>query len=160
MDLQNDPQFQSFDVAFLSIAFDTQEELAFAAQEFGTEIPLLTDPEHQVSQAYDVLQWAVGSGEPGHTFVLVDDAGKVVWIQDYGHPSNRGVMYVPIEELVREINKKVTVICGAGISQSEDVSAALGLGAQGVLVASGVVKSRDPYAVMHSFAKATKRQVV
>lgn len=63
-------------------------------------------------------------------------------------------------KLVREINKKVIVICGAGISQSEDVSAALGLRAQGVLVASGVVKARNPYAVMHSFAEATKRQVV
>jgi triosephosphate isomerase len=59
-------------------------------------------------------------------------------------------------KLVREINEKIIVICGAGISHSEDVSAALELGAQGVLVASGIVKAKDPYAVMHSFANATK----
>ena len=59
-------------------------------------------------------------------------------------------------KLVREINEKIIVICGAGISHSEDVSAALELGAHGVLVASGIVKAKDPYAVMHSFANATK----
>ena len=59
-------------------------------------------------------------------------------------------------KLVREINEKIIVICGAGISHSEDVSAALELGAQGVLVVSGIVKAKDPYAVMHSFANATK----
>ncbi|MBC8331482.1 MAG: hypothetical protein H8E28_05830, partial [Anaerolineae bacterium] len=48
-------------------------------------------------------QWAVATGEPGHTFVLVDADGKIAWIQDYGAPQNRGVMYVPVEELVSEI---------------------------------------------------------
>jgi alkyl hydroperoxide reductase subunit AhpC len=71
--------------------------------EYGTLIPLLTDEDQTVSKDFDVLQWAVASGEPGHTFVLVDENGKVVWIQDYGAPENRGVMYVPVEELVMEI---------------------------------------------------------
>lgn len=103
MDLQNDPAFQSLDVAFLSIAFDSPEVLREAGQQIGATIPLLSDSDHSVSQAYGVLQWAVASGEPGHTFVLVDESGAVVWIQDYGAPENRGVMYVPVDELVREI---------------------------------------------------------
>ena len=103
MDLQNDPAFQSLDVGFLSIAFDTPEELSQVSREYGTKIPLLTDRDHSVSEDFDVLQWAVASGEPGHTFVLVDENGKVVWIQDYGAPENRGVMYVPVDELVMEI---------------------------------------------------------
>jgi peroxiredoxin len=103
VDLQNDSAFQSLDVAFLSIAFDPPDVLRRAGQEFGTAIPLLTDGDHTVSESYDVLQWAVASGEPGHTFVLVDEGGTVVWIQDYGAPENRGVMYVPVDELVREI---------------------------------------------------------
>jgi triosephosphate isomerase len=57
--------------------------------------------------------------------------------------------------LVREINTKVVILCGAGISGGEDVQAALRLGTQGVLVASGVVKAKDPYAVMLEFAEAT-----
>lgn len=59
--------------------------------------------------------------------------------------------------LVREINKKVTILCGAGISHGEDVAAALKLGTQGVLVASGIVKAKDPYKIMREFAEAMKR---
>jgi peroxiredoxin len=103
VDLHNDPAFQSLDVGFLSIAFDTLAELNQVALEYGTQIPLLSDGEHTVSSDYGVLEWAVASGEPGHTFVLVDETGKVVWIQDYGSPENRGVMYVPVDELVLEI---------------------------------------------------------
>ena len=60
-------------------------------------------------------------------------------------------------QLVREINKKITILCGAGISHGEDVSAALKLGTEGVLVASGIVKAKDPYAIILEFAEAMKR---
>jgi triosephosphate isomerase len=60
-------------------------------------------------------------------------------------------------QLVREVNKKVVILCGAGISHGEDVKAALRLGTQGVLVASGIVKATDPYAIMLEFAKATRK---
>lgn len=59
--------------------------------------------------------------------------------------------------LVREINKDVTLLCGAGISHGEDVAVALKLGTQGVLVASGIVKAKDPYRVLLEFAEAAKR---
>jgi len=58
--------------------------------------------------------------------------------------------------LVREINSEVIILCGAGISRGEDVAAALRLGTQGVLVASGVVKAKDPYMVLREFAEASK----
>ena len=58
--------------------------------------------------------------------------------------------------LVREINSEVIILCGAGISHGEDVAAALRLGTQGVLVASGVVKAKDPYMVLREFAEASK----
>jgi len=60
-------------------------------------------------------------------------------------------------KLVREVNKKVTILCGAGISRGEDVAAALKLGTEGVLVASGIVKAKDPYTIMREFAQAMKR---
>ena len=60
-------------------------------------------------------------------------------------------------KLVRGVNKKVTVLCGAGISRREDVTAALKLGTQGVLVASGIVKAKDPYTIMREFAEAMER---
>jgi triosephosphate isomerase len=59
-------------------------------------------------------------------------------------------------KLVREVNPTVTILCGAGITQGEDVAAALKLGTQGVLVASGIVKAKDPYGILREFAQATK----
>lgn len=103
MDLQNDPEFQALDVAILSIALDTAEEQAAAQAEYGITAPMLVDADAQVSEAYDVMQWAVGTGEPGHTFILVGADGTVKWIRDYGAPENGGVMYVPTEELTQQI---------------------------------------------------------
>jgi triosephosphate isomerase len=57
---------------------------------------------------------------------------------------------------VREVNSNVIILCGAGISHGEDVAAALRLGTQGVLVASGIVKAKDPYLVIREFADAAK----
>jgi triosephosphate isomerase (TIM) len=59
-------------------------------------------------------------------------------------------------KLVRKVNADVTILCGAGVSQAEDVSVALKLGTQGVLVASGIVKAKDPYSILRAFADATK----
>ena len=59
--------------------------------------------------------------------------------------------------LVRHINSKITILCGAGISQNEDVSVALKLGTNGVLVASGIVRAKDPYSILRAFADATKQ---
>ena len=59
-------------------------------------------------------------------------------------------------KLVRKVNNHAVILCGAGISHGEDVSVALKLGTQGVLVASGIVKAKDPYTVLREFANATK----
>ena len=53
---------------------------------------------------------------------------------------------------IRKVNRSVKVLCGAGVTTAEDVSKALELGSEGVLVASGVVKNKDPRAVLQSMA--------
>ncbi|SRR5437868_4031656 len=103
VDLQNAPTFQSLGVDLVSIGIDPLTELTPAAKEWNITTPLLSDSDHKVSQAYGVLQWAMPSGEPGHTFVLVGRDGSVKWIQDYGAPQNSGRMYVPLEELLPQI---------------------------------------------------------
>lgn len=55
-------------------------------------------------------------------------------------------------DTVKEISKNVTVLCGAGISTGEDVKSALELGAEGVLLASSVVKAPDPKSVLVDLA--------
>ncbi len=54
---------------------------------------------------------------------------------------------------VKAINPGVKVLCGAGISTGEDVAAALELGAVGVLLASGVIKAKDPKAALFDLVK-------
>ncbi|MFB6130801.1 MAG: triose-phosphate isomerase [Salinigranum sp.] len=46
------------------------------------------------------------------------------------------------------VDESVGVYCGAGISSGEDVTAAADLGAEGVLLASGVAKADDPRAAL------------
>lgn len=104
VDLQNSQPFQAQNVALVSIATDSITELSAAAQEWNVTTPLLSDSNKQVSEQYDVLQWAVLSGEPGHTFVLVNQDGAIAWIRDYGAPENGGLMYVPPDDLVQAIN--------------------------------------------------------
>ncbi|MDV0444165.1 triose-phosphate isomerase [Methanorbis rubei] len=51
-------------------------------------------------------------------------------------------------EGVHRVNPEVKVLCGAGIQSGECVKKALELGADGVLLASSVVKAKDPEAVL------------
>ncbi len=58
---------------------------------------------------------------------------------------------------IRSISKKVHPLCGAGITAGDDVSSSLKLGAEGILVASGVVKAKNPDSILASFAKALQQ---
>ncbi|MFP4142755.1 MAG: triose-phosphate isomerase [Candidatus Natronoplasma sp.] len=46
-------------------------------------------------------------------------------------------------EKVKSVDEKVGVLCGAGVKDGEDVEAALELGTEGVLLASGLIKADD-----------------
>jgi triosephosphate isomerase len=52
-----------------------------------------------------------------------------------------------------DVDPSVDVYCGAGISSGEDVVAARELGADGVLLASGVAKADDPQAALESLVE-------
>jgi triosephosphate isomerase len=56
---------------------------------------------------------------------------------------------------VQQMDSRVSVLCGAGISKGEDVAAALRLGTEGVLLASGVVKANDPKKVLEELVKGS-----
>jgi triosephosphate isomerase len=56
------------------------------------------------------------------------------------------------------ISKDVKVLTGAGVKTREDVRMALELGTHGVLLASGVVKAKDPKAVLLSLAEGLLQQ--
>jgi triosephosphate isomerase len=58
---------------------------------------------------------------------------------------------------VRKVNDEAVILCGAGISHGEDVAVALKLGTHGVLVASGIVKAKNPYSMLREFADSAKQ---
>ena len=64
-----------------------------------------------------------------------------------------GIVSKTVEQVL-DVNKKVQVLCGAGVKSGVDVKAARDLGARGVLLASGVVKAKDPYSVLRDMAGA------
>jgi len=51
-------------------------------------------------------------------------------------------------EKIRAVNKNVVILCGAGISNGDDVKSAIKLGSQGVLLASAVATSPKPEDVL------------
>ena len=58
-------------------------------------------------------------------------------------------------EAAAAVNPEIPVYCGAGISTGEDVAAAAELGAEGVLVASGVAKADNPAAAVADLVSGT-----
>jgi triosephosphate isomerase len=45
---------------------------------------------------------------------------------------------------IKDINPQVRLLCGAGISSADDMKAAMELGSEGVLLASGIILASDP----------------
>jgi peroxiredoxin len=99
VDLQDDKRFQSMHVQLLGISPDSVGAWKQAAGELGITLPTLSDSKNRVANEYGVMQWGMPTGEPGHTFVLVDAQGTVAWVRDYGAPEHGGAMYVAPSEL-------------------------------------------------------------
>lgn len=57
---------------------------------------------------------------------------------------------------IRGANREVRVLCGAGVKTHRDVGKALELGTVGVLVASGVVKAKDPAKALRDLVKGLR----
>ncbi|MGH2655478.1 MAG: peroxiredoxin family protein [Actinomycetota bacterium] len=108
VDLHENREFQALDVELLSISPDSVEDWREGAEEFGIESPVLSDAGNRVADAYGVMQWGMPSGEPGHTFILVDSEGRIRWIRDYGAPEHGGAMYVVPDELVPELKERLS----------------------------------------------------
>jgi peroxiredoxin len=109
VDLQNSEEFRDLGVELLSIAPDDPTDWAAAAEEYAVPLgtPLLSDPSNRVAHAYDVMRWQAATGEPGHTFVLVDRDGRIGWVKDYGALENGGIMYVAPEEIARLVSEQI-----------------------------------------------------
>lgn len=61
--------------------------------------------------------------------------------------ANPGIVSETVR-VIRSVKPEVAVLCGAGVKGRADVSKAIELGSDGVLLASGVVKAKDRRAVL------------
>ena len=60
-------------------------------------------------------------------------------------------------ELIKQVNPKVKILCGAGITYGEDVEKAIKLGVDGVLLASAYVKAPNPEKKLRELVEGLKR---
>jgi peroxiredoxin len=106
VDLQEDRDFQSLGVEVLSLSPDPLDFWRDEAQQLNITTPVLSDPGNQVAHEFGIMRWAVGA-EPGHTFVLVNKAGKVTWLRDYGGEEHGGLMYVSPGDLTKQVAEHI-----------------------------------------------------
>jgi len=122
-------KLQTKDIELLTITVDPLNAITKNAKRFGITLPVLADEDLKVSTAYDVLKNSMHPGSrPGHTFVLVDKGGNVVWKKEYyiasgstkmtmnmnGKPMTMdmgmdmgtpdSVMYVPVAKLLSDMD--------------------------------------------------------
>jgi peroxiredoxin len=107
VDLQKSRGFGALGVELVSIAPDSVEAWREDGEQYGIQdySAVLSDAENKVANRYDVMRWQAATGEPGHTFILVDESGTVAWVRDYGAPENGGLMYVLPEQFVKELRE-------------------------------------------------------
>ena len=101
-------EFNGLNVVVVSITGDSLQILKDWAQNSGPRHGLvLSDQNLQVSGMYDMLGPNVSmmpGSAPGHSFILVNKEGMIIWRQDYG-PYN---MSVPNNEIIAAVNQPDT----------------------------------------------------
>jgi peroxiredoxin Q/BCP len=102
---QINSQLTGLNVLLVSITGDQLSLLVDWAKSSGPQYGLLlSDQSLDISRTYDMLGADVSmmpGTAPGHTFVLVNKAGIIVWRADYG-PYN---MYIQNNEIIAQVRK-------------------------------------------------------
>lgn len=100
-------QLTSLNITAASITSDDMSQLASWSSASGPhDSRVLNDQSLMVSREYDMLSGTMHPGSsPGHTFVLIDKGGMVIWRHDYYPPS----MYIDNSQLLSDIQKGMGV---------------------------------------------------
>ncbi len=105
VDLQKSEAFKGLGIPLLSLSPDSVDAWRDEGGGMGISSPMLSDTDNIAHLQYGAADWMMASSEPGHTFILVAEAGTVTWVRDYGAPENGGLMYVAPDELVQLIRE-------------------------------------------------------
>lgn len=99
--LEADAAFQQTGVAFVPIVMNSIAEIRAEQIRLGVRTPYLVDTDGAVSRTYKMLGTGHHADLPGHSFVLVDSKGQMLWRGDY--PG----MWVEPADLVSAIRSKL-----------------------------------------------------
>jgi peroxiredoxin len=94
---QRATELRSHGLTLINITTDSPEVLRQAVQEYHINTPMISDQEGTMSTAYGALGQGMHPNTDGHTFVLLDRAGRIRWRRDYT------TMYVPPNQLLTAI---------------------------------------------------------
>lgn len=103
IDMQNDiAQFNALNVTIITITTDPIDTLTSYVSQMGITLPVLSDAGGQVSNKYGAMVYSMHPGQtPGHSFVLVNRSGDIIW--SYDAYRTDGVMYVPVDSILEGI---------------------------------------------------------
>lgn len=92
----------------VSITTDPIDLITRKAEDEGLTIPVLSDPDLVVSREYHANDYGMmGTSRDGHTFLLIDTQGKILWRGDYGGAPNY-TMFVPTDQLLADLKAGMT----------------------------------------------------
>lgn len=109
-DIEKDPRgFRALGInRVVSITTNPLDALRQKATDEGIKTPVLADPTLRVSRAYHANDYGMmGDTTDGHSFVLVDPQGMIVWRADYGGEPDF-TMYVPPSNVVADLRKALS----------------------------------------------------
>ena len=93
----------------VTIMVDPMYELEAEARRLGITSIVAADEDKSVSNLYNALEFSMHPGvKPGHTFVLVNKAGQIIWRWDWiGHGSP---MYVDVDEIYDDVSERLELL--------------------------------------------------
>ena len=92
------------DVELVSVMVDPLEQLEEESARLGITGIVAADEDKSVSEAYDAMEASMHPGvKPGHTFILVNKAGQMIWRWDWiGHGKP---MYMEVDTLYEDVSE-------------------------------------------------------
>lgn len=107
VDLEADwKRFEALDVELVSIMVDPLDRLKAEAEELGIKTIVAADEDKAVSNDYDAMEASMHPGsKPGHSFILVNKAGQIIWRRDWiGHGKP---MYYEVDEIYSDVAERL-----------------------------------------------------
>ncbi len=100
-------RFESLDLEMVSVMVDPLSQLKAEAAQDGITGILASDEDKSVSNTYEAMEASMHPGvKPGHSFVLVDKAGRIIWRWDW--PGHGVPMYVEVDDLYDWLSRELS----------------------------------------------------